>query len=84
MGSGDWTCAMPEHWLFEGTGMKKGDSIKGLIGWEWHGAPAMDLPGMNIVARGDATIHGRTVGQYSQVKAVGVAAGTLILVEQPE
>jgi hypothetical protein len=45
--------------------MKKGDSIKGLLGWEWHGAPAMDLPGMNIVAEGDATINGRTVGQYS-------------------
>ena len=65
MGSGDWTCAMPEHWLFEGTGMKKGDSIKGLLGWEWHGAPAMDLPGMNVVAKGDATINGKTVGQYS-------------------
>ena len=65
MGSGDWTCAMPEHWLFEGTGMKKGDSIKGLLGWEWHGAPAMDLPGMQIVAAGDATINGRTVGRYS-------------------
>ena len=65
MGSGDWTCAMPEHWLFTGTGMKKGDSIKGLLGWEWHGAPAMDLPGMSIVARGDATINGKTVGQYS-------------------
>ncbi len=64
-GSGDWTCAMPEHWLFEGTGMKKGDSIKGLLGWEWHGAPAMNLPGMNIVAEGDATINGETVGQYS-------------------
>jgi hypothetical protein len=65
MGCGDWTCAMPEHWLFEGTGMKKGDSIKGLVGWEWHGAPAMDLPGMSVVARGDATINGRNVGQYS-------------------
>lgn len=65
MGCGDWTCAMPDHWLFKGTGMKKGDSIKGLLGWEWHGAPAMDLPGMNVVAKGDATINGRTVGQYS-------------------
>ena len=65
MGVGDWTCAMPEHWLFEGTGMKKGDSIKGLLGWEWHGAPAMNLPGMNIVAEGDATINGKTVGRYS-------------------
>lgn len=65
MGAGDWTCAMPEHWLFEGSGMKKGDSIKGLLGWEWHGAPAMNLPGMNIVAEGDATINGKTVGRYS-------------------
>jgi len=65
MGVGDWTCAMPEHWLFEGTGMKKGDSVKGLLGWEWHGAPAMDLPGMKIVAEGDATINGKSVGHYS-------------------
>lgn len=33
-GGGDWTCAKPDHWLFEGTGMKKGDSIPGLVGWE--------------------------------------------------
>jgi hypothetical protein len=65
MGCGDWTCAVPEHWLFAETGMKKGDSIKGLLGWEWHGAPAMDLPGMNIVAKGDATIKGKAVGHYS-------------------
>ena len=65
MGVGDWTCAMPEHWLFNETGMKKGDSVKGLLGWEWHGAPAMNLPGMNIVAEGDATIKGKTVGRYS-------------------
>lgn len=60
-----WFLPMPEHWLFDGTGMKKGDSIKGLLGWEWHGAPAMKLPGMNIVAEGDATINGKTVGRYS-------------------
>ena len=65
MGSGDWTCAMPEHWLFKGTGMKKGDSVTGLLGWEWHGAPAMDLPGMAVIAEGDATINGKTVGHYS-------------------
>ena len=64
-GAGDWTCAMPEHWLFEGTKMKKGDAVEGLLGWEWHGAPAMNLPGMNIVAEGDATINGKTVGQYA-------------------
>lgn len=65
MGAGDWTCAMPGHWLFEGTGMKKGDSVKGLIGWEWHGAPAMNLQGMNVVADGPATINGKNVGRYT-------------------
>jgi hypothetical protein len=64
-GSGDWTCTMPQHWLFEGTGMKKGDSVKGLVGWEWHGAPAMDLPGMNIVAEGTPFVNGKEMGRYT-------------------
>ena len=64
-GSGDWTCAQPSHWLFEGSGMKKGDSVKGLIGWEWHGAPAMDLPGMSLVAEGASFINGKEMGRYT-------------------
>ncbi|MBK1877459.1 N,N-dimethylformamidase beta subunit family domain-containing protein [Pelagicoccus mobilis] len=63
-GSGDWTCAKPEHWLFEGTGMKAGDSIKGLVGWEMHAEPAMDLPGMEIVAKGP-TMAGDKKGEYT-------------------
>lgn len=50
-GGADWICARPEHWLFEGTGMKKGDGIPGLVGWEWHGDPA-PIPGLEIVATG--------------------------------
>lgn len=50
-GGGDWTCALPDHWLFAGTGMKKGDSIPGIVGWEWHGDPA-DIPGLEVVATG--------------------------------
>ncbi|MFO0876041.1 MAG: DUF6605 domain-containing protein [Gemmataceae bacterium] len=50
-GSGDWTCIKPEHWLFAGTGMKKGDSIPGLVGWEFHGNPAK-IPGLEVVAAG--------------------------------
>ena len=56
---------MPEHWLFKGTGMKKGDSVKGLVGWEWHGAPAMDLPGMQVVAEGETLINGKNPGHYT-------------------
>ena len=52
VGGGDWTCANADHWLYEGTGMKEGDTIKGLVGWEWHGSPASDLPGLEILAEG--------------------------------
>jgi hypothetical protein len=50
-GGADWICAQPDHWLFENTGMKQGDGIPGLVGWEWHGDPAK-IPGLEIVATG--------------------------------
>src|SRR5262249_53764032 len=50
-GSGDWVVTRPGHWLFKGTGMKKGDRIPGLVGWEFHGEPAA-IPGLEVVAEG--------------------------------
>jgi hypothetical protein len=50
-GSADWTCVKDDHWLFAGTGMKNGDSIPSLVGWEHHGLPDA-LPGMEVLARG--------------------------------
>jgi hypothetical protein len=52
-GGGDWVVAKPEHWMFAGAGMKAGDSIPGLIGWEYHGQPA-ELAGLEVVAGGTA------------------------------
>jgi hypothetical protein len=52
-GGGDWTIVQPDHWIFAGTGLKKGDRIPGLVGWEYHGNPP-DLPGLEIVAAGTA------------------------------
>jgi hypothetical protein len=51
-GGADWICSKPEHWIYENTGMKPGDRIPGLIGWEWHGDPA-PIPGLEIVATGE-------------------------------
>lgn len=51
IGGADWTCRLPDHWLFEGTGMREGDSIRNLVGWEYHGDPA-DIPGLEVVASG--------------------------------
>lgn len=50
-GGADWICRMPEHWAFGGTGMKVGEDIPGLVGWEWHGDPA-SIPGLQILASG--------------------------------
>jgi hypothetical protein len=46
---GDWVVTKPEHWIYEGTGVKAGDRIHGLIGWEYHGTPAK-IPGLEVVA----------------------------------
>ena len=56
-GGGDWIATKPAHWIFEGTGMKQGDSIPGLVGWEFHGDPA-DIPGLEVVAEGIALSGG--------------------------
>ena len=55
-GSGDWIVTRPDHWLFAGTGMKAGDAIPGLVGWEFHGDPAR-IPGLEVIAEGE-TING--------------------------
>jgi hypothetical protein len=64
-GGGDWVCVQPEHWLFEGTGMKAGDAVPGLIGWEYHGDPPKDLPGLEVVAAGTAWQGGRNPQQWA-------------------
>lgn len=57
-GGADWTCVNARHWLFADTGMKDGDAIRGLVGWEHHGEPA-DLPGLEVLARGPVFSHGK-------------------------
>ena len=46
-----WICTLPDHWIYAGTGMRAGEQIPGVIGWEFHGDPA-PIPGLEIVATG--------------------------------
>ncbi len=55
VGLGDWVVSEPGHWLYEGTGLKAGDAIKGLVGWEYHGPPLKEDPTLVVVARGKFT-----------------------------
>lgn len=63
-GSGDWIVSKPEHWMFEGTKMKKGERIPGLVGWEFHGEPA-DIPGLEVVAEGPTWTGGDEESHYT-------------------
>ena len=64
-GGADWVCVRPGHWLFEGTGMKEGEGIPGLVGWEWHGDPAK-IPRLEVVASAETTDgRGKKHGVYT-------------------
>jgi hypothetical protein len=63
-GGGDWICVKPEHWIFEGTGMIKGDAIPGLIGWEYHGDPPA-IDGLEVVGAGTAYQGGTRPQQWT-------------------
>jgi hypothetical protein len=58
-GGADWTCRKEDHWLFEGTGLRNGESIKGLVGWEHHGPPLPTIAGLEVLARGPVFSAGR-------------------------
>jgi len=72
VGLGDWTCQMPEHWVFEGSGLKKGDTIKDLIGWEYHGFPLDTIHSMQVLASGpmvepkEGNLYATTVYELDQ------------------
>jgi len=65
-GGGDWIVVKPDHWMFGGTGMKDGDRIPGLIGWEFHGDAAA-IEGMEIVAEGTAWQGGDNPSKWQAV-----------------
>src|SRR5665647_4611 len=43
VGYGDWVVKNSGNWIYEGTGMKDGDKIPAIIGWEFHGPPTPNV-----------------------------------------
>ncbi len=52
VGFGDWVVKKPDHWVYEGTGLREGDKIPGIIGWEYHGPPTTNNPSVEVLAEG--------------------------------
>lgn len=76
-GSADWTCVREQHWLFDGTGMKNGDAIPGLVGWEHHGDPA-NIPHLEVLARGPIFSGGKLRGVEYTATIYPGAKGNLV------
>jgi hypothetical protein len=67
VGFTDWTCDKPEHWVFEGTNMKKGDRVAALVGWEYHGYPLGKHPDLVVLSEGPVYGNGgeKRAGTYA-------------------
>lgn len=39
VGYADIVVKNTDHWIFEGTGLSDGDTLKDMVGWEYHGFP---------------------------------------------
>lgn len=73
VGMADWTCVAPDHWAFEGTGMKKGDFIPQLVGWEYHGPPlAENLKDLVVLAEGPVTNYNGVPGTRNRTYAATI------------
>ena len=93
VGLGDWIVTRPDHWLFAGTGVKAGDRIAGLVGWEHHGPPLRDdptlkssPPGRSTTSRGNRQpdTHGAVVyagGNGNIVFNAGTCWWNMVLVD---
>ena len=64
-GGGDWICTKPDHWIFANTGMKEGEAIPGLIGWEFHGDPDLERRGLEVVGEGKVWAGGTRLGHWA-------------------
>lgn len=45
--------------------MSRGDSIPGLVGWEFHGDPETARDGLEVVAAGNVWAGGTRLGKYA-------------------
>src|SRR5690606_2259813 len=61
-GYGDWVVRNANHWICESTGLRDGDRIPAVIGWEFHGPPYGEAEGLKVIAESEVTARDRRHG----------------------
>jgi hypothetical protein len=70
VGFGSFICQQPNHWVFNGSGMKKGDSILNLVGWEYHGLPTGNQKDLVVLAETKVNALGFGQGTENHVSTI--------------
>lgn len=74
VGAADWICQRPDHWIFAGSGMKQGDGIPRLVGWEYHGPPLKADPTLLVLASGKVRVGGKESDEPPYAATIYTAA----------
>ena len=75
---GDFVCTAPEHWVYAGTGMAAGDSIRRLVGQEYDGFwPQYAPPNTQVISASPVTSNAtRNSSVYGPVPSNDPTAAT--------
>ena len=74
----DWTVATDDHWLYEGTGLRNGATLPGLIGYEWDRAPNRTPDGTTVLAHSDFTKANGEPRSHDATERVHAGGGTVV------
>ncbi|MGH8018495.1 MAG: N,N-dimethylformamidase beta subunit family domain-containing protein, partial [Opitutaceae bacterium] len=53
VGLGDWMVTNADHWIYATTGLRDGDRIPHLVGWEYHGHPLREDPTLVVAGKAE-------------------------------
>ncbi len=74
----DWTVAADDHWLYEGTGLANGATLRGVVGYEWDRAPNRIPPGTTVLARTDFEKANGDRRRHDATEKVHPGGGTVV------
>ena len=76
---GDIVVTRPEHWVFAGTGLRAGDRLPGLLGYEVDAAQGGGPPGLEILAESPWTAMNDPAQQgVAHMSVYTAASGALV------
>lgn len=74
----DWTVTADDHWLYEGTGLTSGATLRGLVGYEWDRAPSRIPPGTTVLAHTDFKKANGDTRCHNATERVQPGGGTVV------